>query len=309
MELLDFPEEILTEILSKLDQKNLHLTGALVCKRFLQLTRSPQLLKCVEYFDDYGDVSANKFQSLLVMLRCNKRLEKLVLVRLENWDVLAILKVVAPHGSLRHLEFCIDMESVWPVEDQDEWNEAFPQICATLTTLDCYCYVEEDNGFDCLAPLVNAKNMTTLKLEKLITSDTFRQMADNYTCLQNVDLYDFDCSENSDVAYFLEKQSKTLTSLNISTPTKNPLPAIFKCRNLKKLWLSYFLFSCDLNLNDLGSLSNLKSLCLRNIINSDLGNVIEAAKLQHLTEIELIFAFNLSDNDVSQIAQTYGQQV
>jgi hypothetical protein len=49
MELLDFPEEILMEILSKLDQRNNHLTAALVCKRFLQLTRSPQLLKCVKY--------------------------------------------------------------------------------------------------------------------------------------------------------------------------------------------------------------------------------------------------------------------
>jgi hypothetical protein len=106
MELFDFPEEILMEILSKLDQRTIHLTAAFVCKRFLQLTRIPQLLKCVKYQedDDYPrKFSANRFQSLLVMLRDNKLLDKLILN--SGREALEILKVVAPHGSLRHLEF------------------------------------------------------------------------------------------------------------------------------------------------------------------------------------------------------------
>jgi hypothetical protein len=65
----------------------------------------------------------------------------------------------------------------------------------------------------------------------------------------------------------------------------------------------------NMNLNALGSLSNLKSLCLENIVNSDLGNSIEAAKFQHLNEIRFSDACNLSDNDIGQIAKTYGQQV
>jgi hypothetical protein len=107
MELLDFPEEILLEICSNLDQKTVKLTAALVCKRFLQLTRSPQLSKCVYYLSHLPtgvdidhqptgvDLSGNKFQSLLVMLRDNKHLKKLKLHG--DLNVLEILKVVAPH--------------------------------------------------------------------------------------------------------------------------------------------------------------------------------------------------------------------
>jgi hypothetical protein len=63
MELLDFPEEILLEILSKLDQETVHLTAVFVCKRFLQLTRSPQLLKCIKYMGVQGYYEG--YQSLI----------------------------------------------------------------------------------------------------------------------------------------------------------------------------------------------------------------------------------------------------
>jgi hypothetical protein len=133
-------------------------------------------------------------------------------------------------------------------------------------------------------------------------------MADNYTCLKNLQFYcAVNVEENSDVAYFLEKQSQTLTSIWMTTPTENPLPAISKCRNLK--WLSFTSYAVVKNLDSLGSLSKLKYLWLYNITNSDIGNSIKAAKFQHLSEIEFTSTDNLSDNDVSQIAKTYGQQV
>jgi hypothetical protein len=77
---VDVPEEIL----KKLDQKDRHLTTALVCKRFCELTRSPQLNKCVKYVCDYDREFShfgpdNKIQSLLVMLGNNKHLKKLIL--------------------------------------------------------------------------------------------------------------------------------------------------------------------------------------------------------------------------------------
>jgi hypothetical protein len=298
MELLDLPEEILLEILSNLDQATVHLTVAFVCKRFLQLTRTPQLLKCVEY-QGYS----NKFQSLLVMLRDNKHLRKLILAHdLDIMAVLEILKVVAPHGSLRHLEFGIWYMVVVPVE----WNEVFSQICAKLTSIE---YFGERLAPDCLAPLEKAKNLTWLKLQQALpTAETFRQMANNYMCLQNIDLNYVDCSEKSAMAYFLEKQSHTLTSLRIMTDTKNALAAIYKCRNLKKLHL-FVRNNVSTNLDSLGGLSKLKCLRLQNIDNSDLGKCIAAAKFQDLTEIHFICALRLSDKDVSQIASAYGQQV
>jgi hypothetical protein len=320
MDLLDFPEEVLLKILSNLDQETVHLTVGLVCKRFLQLTRSPQMLKCVQR--DTGDLTATQFQSLLVMLRDNKHLIFLILEDVldvgddnvnSTSNVLEVFKAVAPHGSLRHLCFVIGRPL--PVADQKEWMDVFSQICAKLTTFRYYNFEletpGEEDGFDCLAPLANAKYLTTLTLSTIPSSETFRQMADNYTCLQNVNLYGFDCSESSDVAYFLEEQSQTLTSLKIDTTTENPLPAISKCRNLKKLWLESYDFYGDtaLILNDWGSLSNLKCLCLDHMSNTDIGNSIKAAKFQHLTEIELIENRNLTDNDVSQIAKSYGQQV
>jgi hypothetical protein len=132
MEFLDFPEEILMEIMSKLDQKDRHLTAALVCKRFLHLTRSPQLQKCVKY-QDYYEVELSqetrKLQSLLVMLRDNKNIEKVILT---TWNVLKILKVVAPHGSLRHLELNIGI--MIPMNNREEWKQVFSQICTRLTS-------------------------------------------------------------------------------------------------------------------------------------------------------------------------------
>jgi hypothetical protein len=187
--------------------------------------------------------------------------------------------------------------------------------------------------YDCLAPLVNAKYLTTLKLGKVPTSTTFRQMADNYTCIQHVDFYGCDSSENSDVAYFLEKQSETLTSITLTTPTEKPLIAISKCQNLTKLFLKVFFFfffeitiivlhffrnsflflqiwgSKVIDMNALGRLSNLRCLSLECIVNHNLGQSIEAAKLKHLNEIEFKYMNGLHDNDVSRIAQFYGPQV
>jgi hypothetical protein len=305
MELLDLPEEILLEILSKLDQATVHLTAAFVSKRFLQLTRSPQLLQCVEFefrcqflttpmFNCFQFRNSDKFQSLLVMLRHNKHLKKIILGRgIDGMGILDILKVVAPHGSLRHLEFVME----WPVPDkhEEDWKEVFSQICAKLTSIK---YRESKKHCGpmkpsyCLAPLENAKNLTWLTLENaLLTSETFRQIADNYTCLQNVHFFDVDCSENSAMAYFLEKQSHTLTSLNIYTPNENPLPAIYKCQYLKKLDLFVSSNFIQPNLDSLGSLSKLKCLHLTNIDNSDLGKSIATAKFQDLTEIHFSSAY------------------
>jgi hypothetical protein len=314
MELLDFPEEILMEIMSKLDQKDRHLKAALVCKRFLHLTRSPQLQKCVKYQVKYGgNFSPNKLQSLLVMLRDNKKIKKLILTSYE--DVFKILKVVAPHGSLRHLELLMDV--AFPMqENQEEWKKVFSQICTRLTSFRGFPMIREAfEDFEAFAPLVNAKYLTTLKLIRLLPrSETFRQMADNYTCLQNVE-FDAgidDWSETSDVTYFLDKQKETLTSLVIRARLNpidpiDPLPAIYKCQKLKKLHLCADWVK--LNLNGLGCLSNLKCLCLHGITNSNLGHIIETANFQHLKEIEFIYAHLLSDNDVSQISRAYGQQV
>jgi hypothetical protein len=63
------------------------------------------------------------------------------------------------------------------VEDQDEWNEVFSQICAKLITYNFTWLGDRiDNvGYDFLAPLANAKNLTTLKLRGIPSSETFRQ--------------------------------------------------------------------------------------------------------------------------------------
>jgi hypothetical protein len=71
------------------------------------------------------------------MLRSNKHLEKLILDC--HYNVLEILKVVAPHNSLRHLEFAIGMPGIcMSVKYQAEWNEVFSRICAKLTTFVCF---------------------------------------------------------------------------------------------------------------------------------------------------------------------------
>jgi hypothetical protein len=193
------------------------------------------------------------------------------------------------------------------MDNETEWKKVFSQICAKLTVFKSTWMIRNDY----LAPLVNAKYLSTLKLERLPTSERLRQMADNYTCLQNVEFYDLgpvDCSENSDVAYFLKKQSKTLTSFTAETWSMDALVAVSKCRNLKKLNLKLH-YGCLTDLNNLASLSNLRYLCLRAFTNSDLGLYIETANFQHLNEIELRHAWGLSDNDVSKISRTYGQQV
>jgi hypothetical protein len=311
MELLEFPAEILIEIFSYLRQKDCHLKAALVCKRFLHLTRSPQLLKCV-YYRSRGLISKN-IQSLLDMLRDNKHIEKLILKEtiFQNDDILEILKVVAPHGSLRHLDLGLSMFNDLSISEnnQEEWEEVFSQICAKLTSFESDLMTIGDD-FDCYAPLANAKYLTTLKLVNLPSSETIREMADNYTCLQNIEFFDgdVDCSENSDVAYFLEKQSETLTSLMIETSTVAPLIAISKCQHLKKLHLCSTTFKIDVILNGLEGLSNLRYLFLQ-CITSDLGHAIATANLQHLNEIHLNLDENLTDNDISQIARTYGKQV
>jgi hypothetical protein len=191
------------------------------------------------------------------MLRYNKHLEKLILDYDRFVDVLEILKVVASHGSLRHLCFSIDIRVPWSGNYREEWNEVFSQICAKLVSFNLPD-LDFDHRFDCLPPLVNAKNLTQLTLGRLPTSETFRQMADNYICLQNVNFHGIDCSEHSDVAYFIEKQCETLTSLVIYTSTSDPLPAIFKCRHLKKLHL--FSYWADINLDRYVSIATLLTL-------------------------------------------------
>jgi hypothetical protein len=278
MEILDFPEEILMEIFSKLAQRHRHLTAALVCKRFLQLTRSPQLLKCVNYNDtgnfDSTKKSDNKVQSLLVMLRANRHLKKLTLKLvgqgLPCQYLMDILNAVKPHGSLRHLKL-----NIIPLdEDEEEWNQVFSQICLKLTSLSFNVsvpsnYFEEYLVFDYLAPLVNAKYLTTLKLDSFPSYEIFRQMADNYTCLQNVDFNQVDCSENSDVVYFLERQCETITNLQVrGTTSSNPPNVIPKCRNMKRL-----VFRVGYaDLNGLKALSKLKYVSLVEMTNSDVGH-------------------------------------
>jgi hypothetical protein len=229
-------------------------------------------------------------------------------------DLLEILKVVAPHGSLRHLVLPEHEAFILPLNNQEEWKIVFSQICAKLTTFELVSWNGYE-GFCWVAPLINAKHLATLELATLPPSETFRKMADNYTCLQNVEFlgHEHDCSEYYDMAYFFAKQRDTLTSLKISTSTPDPLPAISKCRNLKKLHLiSYHSYDKDdiyMNLKGLGSLSNLKCLCLEGYNYNDVGHSIEAAKFQHLNEIQFIFVVRVCDNDVSQISRTYGQQV
>jgi hypothetical protein len=96
MELQYFPEEILTKILSYLEQKILHLKVALVCKRFLGLTRSSQLFKCVK-FVNWSDDPSSKKDSLIDMIGRNKNLESFIYWSPEHC-VLDILKVVAKNG-------------------------------------------------------------------------------------------------------------------------------------------------------------------------------------------------------------------
>jgi hypothetical protein len=87
-------------------------------------------------------------------------------------------------------------------------------------------------------------------------------MADNFNCLQNVELNVLNRSDNLDVAYFLDKHSETLTSLAIYTGlTPEPLTAILKCKNLKKLRLEQaYAPQKDLNCNGLERLVNLRCL-------------------------------------------------
>jgi hypothetical protein len=77
MRLEKLPEVILSEILSYLTQKELHCNVALVCKRFLQLSRSPKVFKSVFYYGR-NDGSAS-FQSLMDTLCNNIHLEELIL--------------------------------------------------------------------------------------------------------------------------------------------------------------------------------------------------------------------------------------
>jgi hypothetical protein len=290
-----------------LDQEQRHSTAALVCKRFLHLTRRPQLLKCVYYrgfFSDFEAIfRANKFDSLLEMLRDNKQIRKLTLEK--RCNVLEILKVVAPHDSLRLLDLKMNLQKNIRKNQLPEWQKIFSQVSSKLTSF-------ENLGpewFNCFAPLVNAKYLTTLRLGE--SRSRSRVMANKYTCLKNVEFVEIDdCSNNSELAHFLEKHSGTVTTLVLATMDKDPLPAITKCKNLKKFHLQDDAARLeDMKLNSLGRLSNLRYLFLEGLTNSNLGHIIETAKFQHLNEIKFKFIGNLSDNDISQIARTYGHQV
>jgi hypothetical protein len=109
----------------------------------------------------------NNVNSLLVMLRDNKHLENLILrsyIDLKLWE---ILKVVAQHGSLRHLE----LPFIWsiPVNNQEEWKDVFSQICTRLTSFKSPSAWSTPGCFD---PLVKAKILTTLKLGSFPSSET-----------------------------------------------------------------------------------------------------------------------------------------
>jgi hypothetical protein len=310
MMLEDFSNEVLTEIFSYLGQKDLLLSVALVCKTFREFTKSYQLMpKFVNYQPKSYLHLLNS--SLMDMLRINPRVEKLVLNKNPGSWVLKVLKIVAPHGNLRHLELqsvCVNGS------DQEDWQEALTHICPKLKVLNIgQLWTTETHSYDCLAPIVNATYLKTLTLGSVPTSETFRQMANYYTCLQNVlfdDMFYVDCSECSDLAYFLDKQSETLTSLTISTWSKEAMIAISKCQNLKKLHLKSRIGNIPIiHMNGLGRLSNLRCLSLTSIKTIDLGNIIEDGKFAHLNEIEFSDMPGLSISDVSQIARTYGQQV
>jgi hypothetical protein len=310
--------EVLTQIFSHLDQNDLVFCVALVCKRFHEVTKSSQLLKCVRY-TSRNKQTDGKIKSLLDMLRIHTHLEKLVFANLEySRSVLKIIQILGrPHSNLRHLELFGNLECMSHQEWQD-WQEAWSYICPKLKVLKFgwlvldWFYTSDIDDYDYLAPLVNAKYLTTLQLTKIPTSTTLRQMADNYICLRSLACLDCfkDSLENSGMAYFLDKQSETLTSLKISTATEKPLIAISKCQKLEKLCLASLCMSWqDIDMNGLGSLSNLRYLSLKGMKNVDLGDIIKAAKFPHLNEIEFKDMDGLSDNDVSQIARTYGQQV
>jgi hypothetical protein len=69
-----------------------------------------------------------------------------------------------------------------------------------------------------------------------------------------------DCSKNSELAYFLDKQCESLTGLKITTASTDALTAISKCRNLKNLHL-YSANEADehiFSLDGLEYISNLK---------------------------------------------------
>jgi hypothetical protein len=183
-ELLDLPTEVLTEICLYLTQKDLHKSMALVSKSFLQLTKSAQLLKCVDinmkpcYYSKGTRKKKSKFRSILAMLRNNKHLQRLhfqgPILHPEHTDILEILKVVAPRGSLRHLELC-NVDDRDSVKTRAGKSKVLSQIFANLTT-----YVLSGNYSgrydmdDYLDPLVNAKNLTTLRLDTMPTSKTLR---------------------------------------------------------------------------------------------------------------------------------------
>jgi hypothetical protein len=239
------------------------------------------------------------------MLSINKHLEKLVL-NCQRILTMKIVQIVAQHGNLRHL--VVNHGFLIEDDDQKDWQEALSKICPKLKFLDIG-YMHMESPQYCLAPLENAKWLTTLKLRELPSSATFRQMADNYVCFQTLHLHGLiDCSENSDMAYFLDKQSKTLTSLTIMTNTEKPLIAISKCQNLMNLDLKVDRFII-IDMTGLGYLSKLRCLSLGCMDNIDLGHCIEAAQFSHLNEIKFDCVERLDDNAVCLIAQTYGQQV
>jgi hypothetical protein len=297
----DCSNEVLTDILSFLSQKDLLLSVALVSKRFRDLTKSRQLSKRVVFYN-FTKKTEQQINSFMDMLSTNKHLEKLVL-NCSGILGTKIVQIVSQHGYLRHL---VLTQGKIIENDQEDWQEALSKICPKLKVLDI-SYLSYPQY--CLAPLVNAKWLTTLKLSRLPTSATFRQMADNCVCLQTLHLHGLiDCSENSDMAYFLDKQSKTLTSLTISTNTEKPLIAISKCQNLMNLDLKVDRFII-IDMTGLGYLSKLRCLSLGCMDNIDLGHCIKAAQLPHLNEIKFYYVDRLDDNAVCLIAQTYGQQV
>jgi hypothetical protein len=86
----NFPNEVLTEIFSYLDQKDVFLSVALVCKSFCQATKNPRRVRIHQ---------ATKFtkgqnDSLMELLRVNTLQENLVLHSGAGCDIMKILQIL-----------------------------------------------------------------------------------------------------------------------------------------------------------------------------------------------------------------------
>jgi hypothetical protein len=106
----------------------------------------------------------------------------------------------------KHLELKMDLRNNIRKNQIPEWQNIFSQVSSNLT----YFVNLGPECFNCFAPLVNAKYLTTLRLGESRSRSTI--MANKYTCLEKVEFVEIaDCSNNSELAQFLQKNSGTVT--------------------------------------------------------------------------------------------------